>query len=208
MQLILVPAIVTLVVTLLRLVGERLGWSKLFFNPAAGGGLAIVGIAWLVPIFGIYFALKLARRAEGPGNAWRAVGMAVLGLVVPIAAGFGANALHFGPRRQLATFAVVSVIAVALAWSGWPALGRTLVAYGFAARIPVALVMLVAVFGNWGTHYDVVPPELAYMNQMAPVVKWFWIGLVPQMTIWIMFTVVLGMLLGALAVGVMKPRAA
>jgi len=54
----------------------------------------------------------------------------------------------------------------------------------------------------------VVPPEVAYMNQMAPVVKWFWIGLVPQMTIWIMFTVVLGMLLGALAVGVMKPRAA
>jgi hypothetical protein len=208
MQLILVPAIVTLAVTLLRLLGERLGWSKLLFNPAAGGGFAIVGITWLVPIFGIYFALKLAGRGEGTSHPWRALGMAVLGIVVTIAAGFGANALHFGLRRQLVTFAVVSAIAVGLAWWGWPALGRTLVAYGFAARIPVALVMLVAILGNWGTHYDVAPPNAQYVNQMAPLVKWFWIGFVPQMTGWIMFTVVFGMILGALAVALVKPRPA
>ena len=119
-----------------------------------------------------------------------------------------ANALHFGLRRELLAIGVASVIAVGLAWWGWPALARTLVVYGFAARIPVALVMLAAIFGNWGTHYDVVPPEAEYLNRMAPVVKWFWIGLLPQMTSWMMFTVVIGMLVGAVAVALVKPRPA
>jgi hypothetical protein len=208
MQLILVPAIITLVVTLLRLAGERLGWSRTLFNPAPGGGFALVGIAWLVPIFGVYFALKLARRGEGPARPWRALGMAALGIVVMVAVMFGVNALHFGFRRQLAAGAVASAIAVGLTWWGWPALGRTLVAYGLAARLPVALVMLVAIFGKWGTHYDVVPPEAAYIDQLAPIVKWFWIGLVPQMTGWMMFTVVLGTIFGVLAVALLKPRPA
>ena len=208
MQLILVPAIITLVVTLLRLAGERLGWSRVLFNPAPGGGFALVGIAWLVPIFGIYFALKLARRGEGPARPWRALGMAALGIVLMVGVGFAVNALHYGPRRQLVAFSVAAVIGVVLAWWGWPALGRTLVAYGLAARIPVAIVMLVAIFGNWGTHYDVVPPEMEYMNRMAPIAKWFWIGLIPQMTGWIMFTVVLGTIFGVLAVALLKPRPA
>ena len=53
-KLILVPALITLAVTLLRLTGELMHWSKALFNPAAGGGGALVGIAWLVPVFGIY----------------------------------------------------------------------------------------------------------------------------------------------------------
>jgi len=103
---------------------------------------------------------------------------------------------------------VASAIGVAVAFWAWPALGRTLLAYAAAARVPVALVMLVAVFGNWGTHYDVAPPGGEYVNQMAPIVKWFWIGLLPQATIWIMFTVVFGLIFGALAVGLVRPRAA
>jgi hypothetical protein len=205
---ILIPAILTLAVTLLRLTGERLGWSKTLFNPEAGGGMALVGIAWLVPIFGIYFALKLAKSGDGPGNPWRALGLGVLAIVVTVGFGAAANAMHFGLRRQLLVFAVASAVAVGIAFWAWPALTRTLVAYGLAARIPVAIVMLVAIFGNWGTHYDVAPPGGGYVNSFAPVVKWFWIGLLPQMTIWIMFTVVVGLIFGALAVGIVKPRAA
>jgi hypothetical protein len=44
-KLILVPGLITLVITVLRLVGELQHWSKLFFNPSAGGGGAIVGIS-------------------------------------------------------------------------------------------------------------------------------------------------------------------
>jgi hypothetical protein len=208
MQMILVPAIITLVVTLVRLTGERLGWSKVLFNPSAGGGFALVGIAWLVPIFGIYFALKLARRGEGPGNPWRALGLGVVAVAINLAFGFGANALHFGLRRQMLVFLVASVLAVGVAYWAWPALGRILLAYAVAARVPVALVMLVAIFGNWGTHYDVAPPGVEYVNKMAPIVKWFWIGLLPQATVWIMFTVVLGLVFGSLAVGLVRPRPA
>ena len=43
-QLILVPAVITLGVTLLRLVGELAGWSPALFNREAGGGGALVGI--------------------------------------------------------------------------------------------------------------------------------------------------------------------
>jgi len=208
MQLIWVPAIVTLAVTLLRLTGERLGWSTALFNPAPGGGAAIVGISWLVPIFGVYFAVKRAKQGDGPGNPWRALGVALLGFALALASAIAPNMLHFGLRRSIVTFAAGSVIAIFVGLKAWPALARTLVAYGFLARIPVALIALVAMYGNWGTHYDVAPPEGQYLNQFAPIVKWFWIGLLPQMTAWIMFTVIVGTIFGAIAVGIVRPRPA
>ena len=38
----------------------------MLFNPSPGGGGALVGITWLVLIFGVYFALKLASDGQGP----------------------------------------------------------------------------------------------------------------------------------------------
>ena len=64
-KLILVPAVITLAVTLLRLVGELQGWSPALFSRAAGGG-RLVGISWLVPVFGAWFGWKLARAGSGP----------------------------------------------------------------------------------------------------------------------------------------------
>ena len=67
-QLILVPAVITFAVTLLRLVGELQGWSPRLFSKAAGGGGAIVGISWLVVIFGAWFGWKLAKAGQRPGG--------------------------------------------------------------------------------------------------------------------------------------------
>ena len=78
-HLILVPAIISLGVTLLRLVGELQHWSKTYFNSDAGGPGAVIGITWLAPIFGIYFAIRLAAAGEGPRSAWRAIGLGLLG---------------------------------------------------------------------------------------------------------------------------------
>jgi hypothetical protein len=72
-RLVLVPGIITAAVTLLRLTGELNHWSRTFFNPDAGGGLALVGIAWLVPIFGIYFAMKFQSSGQA-GSGWRTLG--------------------------------------------------------------------------------------------------------------------------------------
>jgi len=49
---ILIPAIITLGITLLRLAGELAHWSPRFFSPEAGGGFAIIGISWLPFLFG------------------------------------------------------------------------------------------------------------------------------------------------------------
>src|SRR5689334_10425159 len=92
-KLILVPAVITLAVTLLRLLGELMHWSTTLFNPAPGGGGAVIGIAWLVPIFGIYFALKVAGSGERPAGVGPAIGYAFLGFALLPVAGFGASAL-------------------------------------------------------------------------------------------------------------------
>jgi hypothetical protein len=56
--------------------------------------------------------------------------------------------------------------------------------------------MLVAIYGNWGTHYDVPPPN--FDATLGPFAKWVAIGLLPQLTVWIGFTLSVGGLFGAL----------
>ena len=55
--------------------------------------------------------------------------------------------------------------------------------------------MWVAIHRRWGTHYDAPPPSLP---AMTPEARWLWTGLVPQMTIWVAWTVAVGGLFGAL----------
>jgi hypothetical protein len=193
-SLILVPGIITLAVTLLRLAGELMRWSPAFFNREAGGPGAIVGIVWLVPAFGVYFALKLIRLGHGPAGVGRAIGMPLLALLtLPLSV---AASMKIELPFRIAVFGVGSIIALLVAFRGWPALARTLFAYGLAARLPVVLIMLLAIFGNWGTHYELAAPGFP---EMAPLPRWFWIGLLPQMTLWMAFTVVIGAFFGGLA---------
>ena len=56
--------------------------------------------------------------------------------------------------------------------------------------------MLFAILENWGTHYDVAGPGLP---EMSPIMKWIMIGILPQMTVWIWFTMVVGALTGSIA---------
>ena len=202
-KLILVPALITLAVTLLRLTGELLHWSPRLFNPAAGGGGAIVGIAWLVPIFGVYFAWQLARGGEHPSSALAAMGYPLLGGLLLPAVGFVTAKLGVDSQSvwMLLVFVVASVVGGVIAMRGWPALGRVLFAYGLAARIPVAIVMLIAILANWGTHYDVAPPGFP---AMGPLPRWLLIGLLPQMTVWIWYTIVLGGLFGGATAAILR----
>jgi hypothetical protein len=195
-RLILVPALITLAVTALRLVGELARWNPLFFSRQAGGAGAIVGIVWLVPVFGVYFARKLLAAGEEPAGAGRALGLAVLGLAFVPAAIFVAQLLKLPFLAVPPILAVSSLLGAFVASRGWPALGRVLGAYGLAARIPVALLMLVAMKANWGTHYELGPPGMPAMGLLA---KWALIGLLPQVTFWIAFTVVIGTIFGSVA---------
>ena len=200
-RLILVPALITLAVTLLRLVGELSRWSPSLFNREPGGPGALVGIVWLVPVFGIYFALRLARAGERPPGVGRALAWSGLTFVVTTALTFGAFAVFPSPVMQLAVFTLLSWLAVAVARRGWPALWRVLLAYGLAARIPVLIVMFLAIFLDWDTHYAKPRPDFPPMGHWG---LFFWTALLPQLSIWIYVTVVGGMIFGAIAVGIRR----
>jgi hypothetical protein len=197
-QLIFVPSLITLGVTLLRLIGELQHWPTKLFNPEAGGQGSIIGIAWLAPIFGIYFALKLARAGETAPGAGRVIGFALLGLVVTFAGGF----LGFGMKAEFPGKIVIGLVLIAaglfIPFFGWLALSKVLLAYGYAARIPVLILMYFAMRGNWGTHYDAIPPE--FPQNLPFWTKYFELAVVPQMVMWIAFTIIMGSLFGGIAI--------
>ena len=89
------------------------------------------------------------------------------------------------------------VISALVTLPGWPGLFRVMVAYAYAARVPVAILMFFAFRGNWGTHYDAVPSDLPAGMSLWP--KYLWLGFVPQLTFWVAFTIVTGMIFGSLA---------
>src|SRR5437867_6269134 len=122
-RLILVPAVITLAITILRLAGEFQHWNVLLFNPAPGGGAALVGISWLPLIFGIYFALKLSKMGEAPERMGPTVWRAIVGIAL-IIAGAAAAASAFGPASPnvILTANLAAAIAVVIQASGWPAL--------------------------------------------------------------------------------------
>jgi len=202
-RLILIPSIITLVVTFLRVVGELRHWSHGLFNPSAGGGGALVGITWLVPIFGIYFALKLSDAGEGPLGVARAIGVAVLGLLVMAGGSFVAIApqVHL-PGKPLVGLLLMA-IAGALQFWAWPALSKALLAYGYAARIPVVILMFFAIRGSWGTHYDALPPGFSAISFWPTYIQ---IGLFPQLIFWVAFTMIVGTLFGSIATAVFSRR--
>jgi hypothetical protein len=198
-RLILVPSVITLVITLLRITGELRHWSPTLFNPSPGGGGALVGITWLVPIFGVYFALKLAGAGNGPVGVGRSIGMAVLGLVVMVGGGFVAAAPQVNLPGKLVIGLLLFVAAAALQFRTWPALSKALLAYGYAARIPVAILTFFAIRGNWGTHYDALPPGFSETSFWTRYIQ---TALVPQLIFWVAFTVVVGTLFGSIAAAI------
>jgi hypothetical protein len=153
-KLILVPALITLGITLLRLGAELLDFPSWLANRHAGGLGALIGISWLPPILGIYFAYKLQSV---PGMLWK-------------------NLL------------------------------KTLVLYGLAARVPVIIIMGLAIFGNWGTHYDAFPP--GSLANATPTMKFLMGGVTTQVVWWVViWTVGSGMLTGLIASFVRSRRA-
>lgn len=205
-SLLLIPTLITLAITLLRLTGELMNWSPTLFNKQAGGGGAVIGIAWLVPIFGFYFAWQLLKTNALPNGVGRVFGFSFLGMAVY--AGLFAVAFKLAPTSVwlLTAFGVVAAVAgLFIVRKAWPALFSTLFAYGLAARLPVVIIMLVAIMSNWGTHYDVAPPN--FPEGMGPFAKWVVIGLVPQLTFWMVFTVSIGLLCGGIAVVVAQRKA-
>lgn len=194
--LLLWPALLTLAVTILRFVGELQRWSPGYFSRLPGGGMSPLGITWLAPLVGFYLGWRLQSAGVRSPSAAVAFGVpaAALGAgqVVAVLAG---RLLKTSWDSSFTLWAVVSVAVAAVTFAAWPALGRVLLAYAYAARIPVVLVMAVAIWRSAGTHYDVPPPGFP---SLPPLRRWLWISLLPQTTIWVAWTMATGAIGGAL----------
>lgn len=212
LSLVLVPAIITLIVTVLRFVGEKNGWSPLWFGTGgAGGDGALLGISWLIILFGLWFGIRLKRAGSGgpPGKI-------LLKAVIAVAAAFGAVAILMGmdllwipspeepgEPRGIVYFMASLGLGTLLAFVAWGRVALTMLVYGLLARIPVVILTWLAVENDWGTHYTAVPKEFV----LPPGTDTFTFLATPQMTFWLMVTVLLGTLaasVGALIAG--KPK--
>jgi hypothetical protein len=197
-QLIQIPALITLVITIVRLIGELQQWSPRFFSTAPGGGFAVIGIVWLVPIFGIYFAWKLASDEGGPESKGKALGLNILGILVVIGAGW-----LMGHKWEYTGY-IIMLLSWILFGMAWGSLTGKLLAYGYAARIPVVIVMVIAILKNWKTHYSAFPPGYLLMDTFAGKL---WHGtILPQFIFWITFTVAIGGLFGIITSFFAKKR--
>ena len=198
-RLILVPSLITLAVTILRVYAELHHWGKPWVYNGVGGGPTLIAIAWLAPIFGIYFALKLTAMGAGPASIGKTIGFTLLGIVVFVAGSFTAFGGHINTARVLLGLVLMAIGAL-LVLPVWRELFKVLIAYAYAARIPVAIVMYFAMRGNWGTHYDAVPPM--YPANVPFWTKYFQLGILPQFVLWVAFTILAGTLFGAIVVAV------
>ena len=201
-ELIRIPAMLTLGVTVLRLAGELHHWSPFWFSPQPGGGAALIGIVWLAPLFGIYFALKLKSMGEMP-KIGRTIGFVFIGLLFSVGGIFLASRVIHAAPMQIITYNLIAAMGGLIQLLGWPSLSRILFAYAFAARIPVVIVMFFAIKGSWGTHYDGIPPGFP---EMAWFSKFVLFGVLPQLMGWVTFTVIIGALAGAIAVSKGRKR--
>lgn len=192
------PLLLAVAMTALRLAGELLDWSESWFSTATGGIVPsgwtwLVGITWLPVLFGPWFARGLRRAGESPPSEPRVLGVALAGTVLALGGLrllVPALGLPF-PPVLIAVWAVMAA-AGALQALGWPALFRLLLAYGLISRLVVALVMLFAMWGSWGTHYDYVGMPEPFQMPLVP--RFLWLALFPQLIFWSAFTVVLGSL--------------
>ena len=215
-SMILVPAIVTLVVTILRLVGELQGWNDQVFSNVAPGGEqkpGFMGIAYLVPIFGFWFGFKLRGTTGQPAHLGKAALRCLIGAVVLIG-GFLLG-MEFGwitmpsadePRQPTGLWYSLILMGVTtiLLLSAWPRLAITLLLYGVLARIPVIIITYLAIANSWDTHHA----KLRIGTVLPDGTDRFTFLSMPQLTFWIVFTMLFGSLFGCLGARLGGNRAA
>lgn len=208
-SLVAVPAVLTLIVSVVRLVGELQGWNPSLFGTSAGGGGSLVGISWLALVFGFWFGWRL-RRGDTEVAPLRA-GIIYLFAVGVFAGGlFALTKLGYvvfpakdapGELQGLPYILGAMLVAVLVALAAWPRLGLTLILYALLARIPVVVITWFAVQNNWDTHYAKLGPGIAATSTTDQFYKLS----MAQVTFWPLFTVLAGGVAGCLGAAFARP---
>jgi len=200
-RLIAVPALISIGVTALRLVGELLHWAKPLVNSDVCGK-AILGVVWLVPIFGIYFAVKLFHADNAPQRFAGPMVLAISALALKLAGTFvmESQGMRYAPRLSM-NF-IVTLTGLVLSAMAWPTLFKALLAYGYLSRIPIAIVQYLAMRGRWGTHYDALDPGFPSIGFWPTFLR---VSFVPNIFFMEAYAVIVGVLVGIAAIAVLGP---
>ena len=212
-RLIIAPFFVSLLMTILRLSGELHNWSDTWFSRETGGVVPtytnwVVGITWLAIPIGVYMAYELAKSESLVPDPTKIIILSIIGLVVL----YGSLGIlpwlreKFSLEFHTRLLIVWSVAAAcgAIQAFGWKRLFKALLMYGFASRAIIAIVMFLAMRGNWGTHYDYFdfPPELKTDFWS----EYFWLAFFPQLIFWVLFTVMAGSLSGGITLAIISAK--
>lgn len=213
--LILVPVFLTLLITVIRLVGEVNGGSPLLFGkPEAGGGQALLGISWLIFVFGLWFGIKLQRGGAGPKSKGKALLLSLLAIGVLFGGMAALQALdlmwlpdeeHPGEARGLPLMIGLMVVASIVSAIAWGRAALTLFLYGIFARIPVVIVTVLALGQeSWNTHYTKIPTFFTNIEEADRAT----FLLMPQIAFWPGLTIVLGTVMACLGALLTRDRSA
>lgn len=213
--LVLVPALLTLAVTVLRLVGEINGWNPAIFGrPEAGGGFAPLGISWLIFLFGLWFGIRLQRADKGPRSHTRALVISLVAIGV-VAGGMPAlqalDVMWFpdeknpGEARGMQWMMALMAGGCLVSALAWGRAALVLLVYGILARIPVVVVTWIALGQpDWNTHYTKIPP---FFTNVAEADRASFL-LLPQATFWPGLTVLIGTAMACLGALLVRRRPA
>jgi len=222
---VLIASVLTLIVSAVRLYGERHGWDPKFFGPGPGGANitkdaagveqkapGLLGIAFLVPIFGFWFGAVMSRGGNRPKSIGKALGLHLLAAAVFVGSFVAimqvvkpdTQSLE-GVQKMLIMSCAGAGLAALVALFAWPRMWGTQLIYALLARIPVVGITYVACQRGWDTHHVKLGP--GNLQIADPMVKAFWLS-VPQLTIWPVFTIIVGGFFATLAAAIFKPRSA
>ena len=191
----LIAVLVSLVLTGVRLAGEVGGGPDWLFGRSAGGGGALLGMGWLIPVVGAWFGWRLSAEHGPPSGRWPALRRVAAGLA-GVAVVFTLSKSVFGVNLGSFLFAAASLpLLMAFALQAWPLLARWLLLYALAVRLPLCAITVFAVRGNWGTHYEQLAPGSPAMGDVARAA----VLCAAQLCLWVSLTVQIGCLAGLLA---------
>lgn len=199
-RLILWPSLLTLAISITRLVGEQQGWV----TDESGGAGALLGISWCIPLFGGWFGWRLARAGSFPRGKkpWLWALLATLAFVGTMAYGFRPllHADKSDATFELVRAAVLHGVLVGLAGACamffvWPRLACTLLLYGLGARATVVAITWYAKSQDLHTHHvKFGPPGIERDSMQETMVS----ACLAQFGAWVPLTIFGGMLVGCL----------
>lgn len=201
-RLLLLPSVLTLLVSIARLVSEVQGLG----TTQSGGAGFWLGISWLAPVFGGWFGWRLARGGSAPtlSRAWLWALVALLAIVGTAVWQFSqidrtdrTDAAMAPLRSVVLTIVAVAIPMALLQFAVWRRLATALLLYGLIARATVVALTWLAKSQGWDTHYQKFGPGGIEVDMERTLVS----ATIAQLGFWVPFTIVTGTLVGCLVGG-------